>query len=236
VAAAVVAASFFLPWVAVPREEAEHFRAEMTRRLADEDEPLPAGVAAEDWRHLAEIPAATGEVSGLDVFFWARTAHTTALAYERRAAEGTLREDAEAAEGATAPPEAETSSVASSVSRALLLVAVVLAGVHVAAIAVALGFLLVRLRHAPSPLLILTLLTGALAVVIPAAYSIVEPALGFATEPRTGLLLLLPAGGVLLLTGIFGVRRRNWWRVLFGTLLVGGLLAAVVWGYVSTGT
>jgi hypothetical protein len=83
--------------------------------------------------------------------------------------------------------------------------------------------------------LVLALLTGVLAVGIPAAYSIVAPALGFETQPRLGLILLLPAGGLLLLAGVFGVRRRNWWRVLVGTLLTGSLLFLLAWGYVSTG-
>ena len=174
-AAMAVAVSFFLPWVAVPGDEAEHFQAEMTRRLGDPSEPPPAGVRTEDWQRLADEAAEKGEVSGLDVFYWARTARATALAYEHAA-----------------------------VARALLLVAVVLASVHVAGVVVALALLVGRLHHAPSPVLILALLTGACAVAIPAAFSIPPPTgppcnepFGSPPEPGARLIasiLLLPTG------------------------------------------
>lgn len=240
-AAIVVAGSFFLPWVAVPREEAEHFQAEMTRRLADSAEPLPPGVEAEDWRRLAALAAEQGEVSGIDIFYWARTAHATTLAYERAEAEaealdpGGLGSEGGAGDVPASSERPLSERLSSTVSRVLLLVAIALAGVSVGGVLVGLALLVGRLHHAPSPVLILALLTGVLAVGIPAAYSIVAPALGFETHPRAGLILLLPAGGVLLLAGVFGVRRRNWWRVLVGTLFTAGLLALLAWGYVASG-
>jgi hypothetical protein len=195
-------AAFFLPWVRMPQEVAARYRARIHASLSDPVRPPPSN--ADDWRRLADLVAERGAVTGLDVFYWARTAHATA---------GELQDGEE-----------------SRTSRGILLAAILVIGVPILSLLLVLHFLVHRLRRARSPALILAMLTGAAAVGIASVYGIVAGVVDRETDGAIGLTILLVGGFALFLAGAFGVRLRNWWRVFGGTLVVGAALAFL--GYV----
>ena len=80
------------------------------------------------------------------------------------------------------------------------------------------------------------MLSGAVAIAVPAAYSILEKGLRVETKPAIGLHVLGMAGPALFLVGVFGVRLRYWWRVFLGAILVGGGLALVAWAWFERGS
>lgn len=215
-ASAAIVVAFFLPWLRVPPEQARRYLDRMEARFDEPLHPVPAGVSRSDWLRLARIAAEEGSVSGLDVFYWARLARTTADAYGR-------------AEGA-APDEPPA-----KLSRVIRLVGIVLGALPVAAMLLAVYFVVQRLRRAHSPTLVLAVLSGAVAIAVPAAYSILESGLDVQTRPAVGLRVLGVAGPALLLVGVFGVRLRNWWRVFLGALAVGGGLAILGWAWIEGG-
>jgi hypothetical protein len=199
----LVLVAFFLPWVRIDEGVAENFH----RSIEQSEVDPPAEVRA-DWLRMAEEIEQRREVTGLDVFYWARTA-------VRTASSGAL-------------PEGGSTELA---ARAIRVVAVWLAAVPLLALLLSIYFLLHHCRKARSPALILATLAGAAAMAIPAAHEIFREALAGVTAER-GLSLLLAGGALLFLAGTFGVRLRNWWRVFGGALLVGALLVGGVLGYV----
>ena len=213
IASLVIVAAFFLPWVQVPKEEAVRYRDQMTSRMARNDPPLPAGVPEDDWRLLSETVAQEGHVTGLDIFYWARTAVMTADAYARQ---GAGEEDPSIQE----------------LPRGIHVAAIALAALPVAAVLLVFYFLLLFLRRAHSPALVVAVLNGTLAVSMPATYEIIREGIGVPTTPGDGLTLTGLAGALLFLAGVFGVRLRNWWRVILGAVLLGGGLALAAWQYV----
>jgi len=215
-ASAAIVVAFFLPWLHVPPDQARRYLERMEERFEKPLQPVPEGVSERDWLRLARIAAEEGSVSGLDIFYWARLARSTADAYGR-------------AEGA------EPDEPPAKLSRVVRLVGIVLAALPVAALLLALYFVVQRLRRAHSPTLVLAVLSGVVAIAVPAAYSILESGLAVRTRPAVGLHVLGAAGPALLLAGVFGVRLRNWWRVFLGALAVGGGLVLLAWAWVAAG-
>lgn len=214
-ASIAIVVAFFLPWVEVREEDARHYRERLETRLRDPLQSVPPGVNVDDWRRLARLVADQQYVSGLDVFYWARTAKATA--------------DAFAADSPTG------NGGSTMVARGLHVAAVALAVLPVVALLLAVYFVVRFLRGAHSPALILAVLDGALAIAVLGTYGIVRGGGGIPTRLAGGLDLLGVGGGVLFLAGVFGVRLTNWWRVFGGAVLVGGSLALLAWGYVSGG-
>ncbi len=199
----LVLVGFFLPWARVRPSEAEAFR----ERLAAS--PVAADLdVREDWDRLAADVERTHEVTGLDIFFWARTALGTT-------GSGRL------------PNDAGTQRAA----RGIRVVAIGLAALPPLALLLLVYFVLHHCRRARSPALILATLVGVAAVTVPAVNTIVRPALKGVT-PEPGIAVLLAGGVLLFLAGTFGVRLANWWRVLGGALLIGALLVGGIVGYV----
>jgi hypothetical protein len=213
VAAAALVAAFFLPWVEVDGDVARRFERRMEERLSDPMRPAPQN--ADDWRRLATLLVEEGAVTGLDVFYWARTAWRHA---------GDLR-----------VAEAGTGADDDVARRGILLVAIVLAAVPLLSVVLGLYFVAHRLRRARSPALILAMLTGAAAIATAGVYGIVRGAITPETHPAPTFSLVLGGGAVLFLAGAFGVRVRNWWRVLGGTLVVGSALAGLAWSWIQWG-
>jgi hypothetical protein len=205
--------SFFLPWVNVSREEATRYRERIEQRLEHPVHPVPAGVARSDWTRLAKLAEEQGYVTGLDVFYWARTATSTAGAYT----------------------QAEGDTPMASVPRAIHVTAIGLAVLPIAALLLALYFVSLRLRRAHSPALVVAVLDGILGILFVAAFAILHSGLGVTTSAGIGMEVLGIAGAALLLVGVFGVRLRNWWRVFIGSVVVGGGIALLVFLYVSSG-
>ncbi len=222
-ASAAIVVAFFLPWLAVESEQAERYLERMEERFEKPVHPVPEGVSRRDWLRLANLAAEQGYVSGLDVFYWARTAGKTAEAYGR--AENAGR--AEIAGGDEPPAKP---------SRAIHVVTIVLGVLPVTALLLALYFIVNHFRRAHSPTLVLAVLSGAVAIAVPAAYSILEKGLHVRATADVGLHILGVAGPLLLLAGVFGVRLKNWWRVFMGALVVGGGLALVVWAWFERGS
>jgi hypothetical protein len=206
--------AFFLPWVEVDPEVATRFERKMEERLTDPMRPAPAN--ADDWRQLARILVTEKAVTGLDVFFWARTA---------------WRHAGDMASG----PDATPTDEGGIARRGILLVAIVLAAVPLLCLVLVLYFVAHRLRRARSPALILAMLTGSAAIGTSAVYGIVRGAITPETHPAPTFSLLLAGWGVLFLSGAFGVRVRNWWRVLGGTVVTGAALAGLGWAYLRWG-
>lgn len=208
--------AFFLPWITVQSEQAQRYHDRMEARFEDPLHPVPEGVSKRDWLRLAKLSADQGHISGLDIFYWARMAGRTAEAYGR----------AQNADGETSP---------ATLSRAIHVVAITLAVLPLVALLIALTFIVQRFRRAHSPMLVLAVLGGAVAIAVPAAYSILEKGLDVRSESAVGLHVLGVAGPVLLLAGVFGVRLKNWWRVFLGAVLVSGTIALVVWAWLLRG-
>lgn len=200
---ALVLVAYFLPWARVDPGVAADFR----ERVASS--PIaPSLEVREDWERLAAEVERTDRVTGLDVFYWARTALATA-------------------DSGRLPGDAGTRIAA----RGIHVATIWLAAVPALAVLLLLYFLLHHCRKARSPALILATLVGAAAVTITAVYAIVQPTLqGVATEP--GMTLLLVGGALLFLAGTFGVRLGNWWRVLGGAAAIGAVLVAGILHYV----
>lgn len=216
-ASAAIVVAFFLPWLSVETERAQRYLDRMEERFEDPVHPVPAGVSKRDWLRLAALAAEQGYVSGLDVFYWARMAGRTAEAYGR----------AESADPDEPP---------ATLSRAIHVVAIVLAVLPLVALLIALVFVVQRFRRAHSPMLVLAVLSGATAIAVPAAYSILEKGLDVRSEAAVGLHILGIAGPLLLLAGVFGVRLKNWWRVFMGAVIVGGGLALIAWAWLDRGS
>ncbi|MHC5012145.1 MAG: hypothetical protein ACYTG6_14560 [Planctomycetota bacterium] len=212
VAGIALIVAFFLPWVRVEHDVAVSFEERIEERLADPARPTPA--RAGDWRRLGRLVLEQGYVSGLDIFYWARTAKPTADALNEGAAPG------------DAGPIG---------ARAIHVVAIVVLGIPLVALLLVLYFGTHRFRRARSPALILATLAGAAAVVTAGLYGIVEGAIERETNPGVGLSVLLAAGAALFLVGPFGIRLRNWWRVIGGAIAAGGALAILAWSYVRWG-
>jgi hypothetical protein len=208
VAALGVAASLFVAWVEIDPAVAERFLAKVEQRLSDPD--LPVVPRADDWRRLARIVAEEHTITGVDVFFWARTASASGLAQE-----GSLGERRGA--------------------RAILLLAILLAVLALGGLLLGLHFLRHRFRRVRSPVLILCVVLGGIAVGLSALYGIVQGAVDAETEGAWGLQALRACGAVLLLAGAFGVKAVNWWRVYGGALLTLAAIGIVSWQFVTKG-
>jgi hypothetical protein len=202
VAAFGLAASFFLVWIHVDPTWGSRFEIAVGRRLDDTDRPVSA---AEDWRALAST-LAEGPVTGLDVFFWARTAGWSPDWGGR------------------------------PIGRAIRVLAFVLAALPIGSVLIGLYFFVHRGRRAQSPVLILCVLLGASAVCLSAIYEIVQGPIDQVTDPAWGLSALLAFGAALALVGLFGVKARNWWRVYGGAAITAAGLALLTWRYVTTGS
>jgi hypothetical protein len=214
VASIALIAAFFSPWVRVTEATAMGYERAVNARLADPTRPKPA--VPDDWHRLAEDLSRRGRLTGLDVFFWARTAATTA--HERR-------------EGQAVPDTA----LGPRFERAILALEILLAALPIGALVLAGYFLRHRFRRVRTPPLILAILLGSLAVSMAAAYRVVEGAIDQETDEAGGLGLLFAAGALLVLAGAFGVRARNWWRVYGGSLATAAAAGALIFGYVMYG-
>ncbi len=243
-AAIGVAVGFFLDWATVRPEFAEKYRAAVVEHHEREFTPSPT---ADDWKALADHLVAHGGVSGPDVFHWARTARATAARLretEQRAEAQRVDVERERTPGDPADPGAVTSDAPSTdryprdplFERAMVPVATFLAFVPIGAAFVAFYFLLHGLRRARTPVLVLAMWVGVIAVSFPAAYRIAEGAIDLDTDPAPGLSVLLVSGFALFLAGVFGVKAENWWRVFLGFLVVGVLVGALGYAYIRWGT
>jgi hypothetical protein len=208
VAAAALVAGVFRPWVGVPPEVASHALSLVGERLGDPTRPPVTN--AEEWRALWEDVVFQGHVTGLDVFHWARLAAP--------------RDPALLGEGAEAREAVQ--------GRAILLAAGLVAAVPVAAGLLALVAVLRRFRPLPAWALVLAMLTGLAAVLLPAAFEVVRGALPAGLERREGLTLWLVAGAGLFLAGSFGAPARTWWAPLLVALLLAAVLGAVATAWV----
>ncbi len=199
---ALVLVAFFSPWVRIDPDVAKRFDAAIESSL---EGPGPSRAAAGDWRRLGRIVSEQGEVSGLDVFFWARTATRTA---------------------------ASENTASGSTIRAVRVAAVLLAALPVLALLLFFYFLQVRCRRARSPALILSTLVGAAAIATAALYDVTRGILEAETTRGGGMSLLLAGGALLFLAGTFGVKAVNWWRVLGGSIAVGTFVVIGILSYV----
>jgi hypothetical protein len=208
-AAFALVGAFFVDWVHVKPAEARRLQEAAEAQLTGDTSEV-----AEHWRTLNREMVEKEAVSGLDVFSWTRAAR--AWTAPRRP-------------GETAPASEEKAE------RAILVLAVLLASLPIGGAILGLYFLTHRFRRATSPVLILSMLLGVVAVGIPALYRIGEGVVGQETDPAIGLTALSLLGGVLLLVGAFGVKAENWWRVFAGALATGGALGVLGWVYVTSG-
>lgn len=202
--AAIILVGYFLPWVEVRADVAERFDRAVDARI--ENERIPDFPAEDDWARLADQLVEDGSASGMDIFYWSRTASTCNTS--------------------ACMPRGEDSQL---VYRGIRAARVWLAALPVAAGLLLLYFLSCPCRRAKSPALILAVLTGAASIATVAVHRIVSTAFPEQTSRGTGLVLLLGGGALLFLAGTFGVKARNWWRVLGGAILVG---AGLGWGLV----
>jgi hypothetical protein len=216
-AAVGVVVGFFLDWATVQPEFARRYRDAQREHGESEFTPSPT---TEDWKALVDGLVQRGAAAGPDVFHWARTARAEARLMRERS-------ERRRPEGAPAPePWFE---------RAMLVVAVLLAAIPLGGAFIALYFLLHGLRRAKTPVLVLAMWVGAIAVAFPATYRFAEPAMDAETDPAPGLSVLLVAGFALFLAGVFGVKAENWWRVFLGFFLTGLLAALLGWAYLRWG-
>jgi hypothetical protein len=198
-------AAFFVDWFVVTDAEA----AEALRREVESHTTGDDSPGAVAWRQRAQELVERGSVTGLDFYSWSRTAP----GYERKA-HGT--------------PEGP-------VDRAIFVVGLAALALPIGGGILGLYFVTHRFRRARSPILILAMLLGLVAVAIPAAYKFGEGIVGRVTDAAVGARALSALGGVLLLVGSFGVRAENWWRVFAGAAATGGALGLVGWAYVRWG-
>lgn len=218
-AALALAAAFFLDWVTVAPPGAQTFRAEVQKALGDAEAP---SAARDDFLRLAETLAEEEALAGTDILLWIRTAH--AYNAERAAEQARVGEGLERTQ------------------RQLYLARVLLYALPLAGLLLAAYFLVHRLRRARSPMLILSVLTGALAVGVAGwldfTHHLVVGTLGDAAAGvrlGLGIWLLLGGGAALLLAGLFGVTVKNWFRVYAGSAATGACLALIAWQYLAKG-
>jgi hypothetical protein len=149
-----------------------------------------------------------GALTGLDVLGWTRTSRAWSK------------------ESGHAPAGGRTSD------RAILVLGILIGTLPAGGAVLGLYFMTHRLRRATSPVLILAMLVGAVAILLPALYRIGEGVFGEETDAAGGLTLLTAAGAALFLAGAFGVKAENWGRVYLGALVTGGALAFLAYAYV----
>lgn len=218
-AALAIGASFFLDWVTVEPELARHLRADIDRALARAD---TTAATERDIESIADTLVANSALSGTDLIHWVRTAHSYNVDLDEEAA--------------------KTAPVPRGMQRRLQVARVVLYGLPLAGFLLGAYFLFHRFRRVASPILILSLLTGMLAVFLAGAldygHALVRRTLGGAADQidlGVGVLVLLAGGTLLALAGVFGVSARNWLRVYAGSALTAAGLGVVAWRYVFHG-
>jgi hypothetical protein len=199
----------FLRWLEVKPEYAHALRAAVKREVERPGKPTSA--AAKDYGRLAETLVTEGGLTGLDLWLWTRSA---------RAYAAEIRGEA---------PGADTAYRRGTVAAALLVL------LAVGSLLLAGYFLGHRLHRARTPALILSMLVGSSALILAGLHDHILEFASEVTSPGPGFAILLGAGAMLALAGIFGVTAKNWWRAYAGTLLTGTALVVLAWGYLEWG-
>jgi hypothetical protein len=212
-------ACFFLAWLSIDRGLGERFRDDVGRAVRRLDEPTQA---ERDLERLGGTLATEGVLTGADVILWVRTAESHHAALDEGA-------------GTVTPADAV-------MDRRLRVVRVVLYALPTLGFLLAAYFLFHRLRRVRSPILILCILTGLVAVALAGALEYAHAVLQGTVGEDSGAVRLGPghavlkvAGVGLALAGIFGVGARNWFRVYAGSVITAACLALIVWRYLQTG-
>ena len=205
--AAILVAAYFTPWIRIDPARLDRMREAVEDEMALRTDPSRA---AKDYERLAQSLIDQHAITGVDVIFWTRTA----LDYRRE-----IEADAVGASSGTL-----------RMHRGIVLFGIALASVPLSALLLALYFLRHRFRRARSPALILSLLTGVLAVALAGIYEFALGPMSPNVHPGIGLSLLLGSGAGFVMVAIFGVTTRNWWRVYGGALVTG--MALGICGYV----
>ncbi len=216
VAAALLIAAFFLPFLEVDAADAgrlaEHITAETARRSVD------AGIG-EDFAAVFESVAAQGYMTLADVVHYARTAGP-----ER---DNVIYDGARS--GSSADPAARR------FERLLWILLLLAAAPPLGGLALACYFVYHGWRRARSPMLIFAFVIGVMGAAIPAAYQYARYELQPHLVPTWGFGLALAGALGLVLVAVFGVTIKNWWRVYLGGLLTLAGLAAVCLAYLNRG-
>lgn len=219
VASACLVLALFLDWVVVEPPLAQQFRADVTKALDDAE---ATSAARDDLRRLADTLAERHGLAGTDFILWVRSAraYTAERAAERPVAD---------------PVDQQT-------QRRLHLARILLYALPLAGFVLAAYFLVHRLRRARSPMLILCALTGALGILVAGGFDFVHHVLiatlgqaAVGVQLALGVWLMLGAGAVLLLVGLFGVTKKNWFRVYAGSAATAVCLALIASQYVQKG-
>ncbi len=215
-AALLLGICFFLDWIEVDPRLGGVFRDGIDQAVAESDPPSPVET---EFQKLGATLESQGALTGMDLIHWVRTAGAYGASLDGR-------------ERAADAPTQRAWIVARLLLNVLLFVAFLLATYFVFH-----GF-----RRVTSPVLILCILVGALAVVLAGALhyaqDLVQDALGsaadgIATGPGAKVLLLGGAG--LVLAGTFGVSGRNFYRVYAGAALTAGALYLLAVRFFDTG-
>ena len=215
-AAAVLCAAWVLPWILVDDDVARDFHATVTREIESRGGP---SAGTEEFLRIAETMRAEGGLRGTDFIQWLRAGQTFSNEL-----------DAEVNPGVQA--EAHL--------RRLRLVQYLLYGIPLAAFLLLAHFLMHRFRRARAPVLILAILTG-LAAMLTAA--VLDYTQGFISDAIRaggadlgwGWRALLWGGVGLAVAGVFGVRRRNWFRVYMISAAMAAAIGVLAVRYLETG-
>jgi hypothetical protein len=202
-----VAVAFFLPVAHVPRAEAKVLAERIQAAL---DARAVKGAGDADFVRVFEDAAATGAVRPVDLIAYARTA----------------RDQREGRRAVVRPPDggAPLAEADLRIDRLLLILIVLLGAVPLGGLMLAGYAVGWRLRRLAAPVLVLSLVVGVLALVLPLAIELLQPTAGPLLIPAIGYHLSVAGGVVLLLVALFGVTVRNWYVVY---LLGAATLAAV---------
>ncbi len=210
-----VAAAFFLPAVHVPRSEAQVLSDRIQAALAARK---VKGANDADFVQVFEDAAKTGEVRPADLIAYARTAR----------AQRAERQAVATAPGGTAVRDESTQQV----DRLLLLLIALLGAVPVGGVLLAGYTLGWRLRRLAAPVLVLSLVVGVLALVLPLTIELLRPTAGALLLPGVGYYVALAGAITLILVSLFGVTVRNWYVVyLLGAATLAGVAGVIflVW-------
>jgi hypothetical protein len=214
-ASAALVASYFLPWVEIPEASRPRVAAGSEAGIHDL-EPEDAALA-ERARSLVRAIAERGELTGIEVFQYARFGHDL---------NAHLKGD---------PPAASREDREWMVSRAYALGAVVLGVLPLAAVGLVLLFALQRFRKAGTVALVVLVLAGCLGAAVTLGWLRFTQALQAEVFTGFGMRLALAASVLQACIGLVGVDTRNWWRVYASSIASVALFGLLAWAYVSRG-